>query len=118
MIPHVLAVMTWPTAQLEATVLNVAGGKPDPDEEKPADAKPFKPELLFRASELLMPWARLVGADAATLAATEGKGTTARLNELWTPLSAAVALNFSRYVAPWARPLIPHAALKGLADQV
>lgn len=63
----------YPHASLEATMINLQGGKPDPaDPDAPA---PRKAHLVWTAEERLPPWASL----------TTGPG-------VWTPDSARAAL--------------------------
>lgn len=111
MLPHIMALKSWPLAQLEASMLNVAGGKKDPDAEPDPNAEPARPELQFRARELLMPWAHLVGPDARLIEAltTTGDDSPAEAPEAdpWTPEGAEAFLYAgSRYAAPWVLNLV------------
>jgi hypothetical protein len=58
-IPLIEARRGWGSASLEAALLNVVGGKPDPSADSEADNPPLPPSRLFTPEERPPPWARL-----------------------------------------------------------
>lgn len=98
-LPLLEARRAYPIASLEATVLNVAGGKRD-DADDPADAAspPPKPSRLFTAEERLPPWAAL------ELAAGP-----------WTRETAIEALEHASDLPVWALDLLDFRRLRDLA---
>lgn len=81
----------YPSASMEATVLNMMGGKPDPGDPDPAP--PRKASLLWSPEERLPPWATLDSGPGVwtTASARDALDHAGRL-----PMRALAALDFAR----------------------
>lgn len=99
-IPLVEARRAYPSASLEATVLNVVGGKPEPVEDADASSPPTPAHRLFDPEERLPYWARLEMPAGA-----------------WTGASAREALARTRDLPPWALALLDFRRLERLAAE-
>jgi hypothetical protein len=86
----------YPHASLEATVLNIMGGKHDPS--KSDAAPPTPPHLLWLPEERLPPWARLMHAPS-----------------VWTPASARAALDHAARLPTAALARIDFHRLRAIA---
>lgn len=95
-IPLLEARRAYPIASLEATVLNVAGGKrEDVDDADDAGTPPPAPHRLFSAEERLPPWAAL----------EHGSGP-------WTREAALEALELAATLPVWALDLLDFRRLR------
>ena len=90
-IPLLEARRGWGAASLEAALLNVAGGKPDPNEEP--DTPPVPPRRLFTVEERLRPWARL---ELGPGVWTPESARDAIANAHRLPVGALAILDFER----------------------
>jgi len=84
------------TASLMAAVLNMMGGKPDPEDE---DVKTVPPERMFTAEELLVHFARRP------------------LPNVWTKDAAQAALTARDTLPTWAREVLPWDEISACAAQ-
>lgn len=98
-LPYLEARYAYPIASLEATVLNVAGGKrAEVDDAEDAGSPPPAPHRLFTAEERLPPWAYL----------ERGAGP-------WTRESAIEALEHASELPVWALDLLDFRRLKDVS---
>lgn len=97
-LPLLEARRAYPIASLEATVLNVAGGRrDDADDGADAASPPPKPSRLFTAEERLPPWAALELATGP-----------------WTRETAIEALERAKDLPVWALDLLDFRRLRDL----
>lgn len=81
----------YPLASIEASMLNAAGGKPDPAD---ADRPPPRPQhLLFTPTEMLPPWATL---DTGPGVWTRDSARDALEHAALLPVDALSRLDFQR----------------------
>lgn len=90
-VPLIEARRAWPTASLEAVVLNMMGGKPDPTADDAPAPRPL--HLLWTVDERLPPWAQL---DARPGVWTRASARAALDHAARLPLQALVRVDFHR----------------------
>lgn len=90
-VPLIEARRAWPVASLEASVLNLMGGKPDP---AAPDTPPPRPRhLIWTVDERLPPWAQL---DSGPSVWTRASARAALDHAARLPLQALVRVDFHR----------------------
>jgi hypothetical protein len=90
--PEIWARWHLQVAQLEATILNMFGGKPDPAEESKGKGKALPPERMWTAEERLVFFARLSQPTTWTLSALRDAFINSKKLPTW-----------SRHLVPWKR---------------